>query len=139
MSYIDWYSSFWSWCTYNQIQSWFQVNRIITIKVKLGIETNFDSYRSVAVCRGNRCEIYTCPSADRQFNLFTLKFVLRSFHDKSTCIDWTSDSRFVKKSFFFIYKIRNYFHFIVLLLLVVQIWQLKYLVYLYSINYIDLH
>jgi hypothetical protein len=59
-------------------------------------------YRSVAVCRGNRCEIYTCPSADRQFNLFTLKFVLRSFHDKATCIDWTSDSRFVK-SFFFTY------------------------------------
>ncbi len=54
--------------------------------------------RSVAVCRGNRCEIYTCPSADRQFNLFTLKFVLRSFHDKTTCINWTSDSRYVWKS-----------------------------------------
>lgn len=51
-------------------------------------------YRSVAVCRGNRCEIYTCPSAERQFNLFTLKFVLRSFHDRTTCINWTSDSRF---------------------------------------------
>ncbi|UJR09168.1 hypothetical protein I4U23_013416 [Adineta vaga] len=51
--------------------------------------------KSVAVCRGNRCEIYTCPSADRQFNLFTLKFVLRSFHDKTTCIDWTTDSRVV--------------------------------------------
>ena len=51
--------------------------------------------RSVAVCRGTRCEIYTCPSVDRQFNLFTLKFVLRSFHDRTTCIDWTTDSRFV--------------------------------------------
>ncbi|CAF1225991.1 unnamed protein product [Rotaria sordida] len=51
--------------------------------------------KSVAVCRGNRCEIYTCPSADRQFNLFTLKFVLRSFHDKTTCINWTNDSRVV--------------------------------------------
>ncbi|CAF0977001.1 unnamed protein product, partial [Didymodactylos carnosus] len=49
--------------------------------------------KSVAVCRGNRCEVYTCPSAERQFNLFTLKFVLRSFHDKTTCIDWTNDSR----------------------------------------------
>jgi hypothetical protein len=55
----------------------------------------FFYHRSVAVCRGNRCEIYTCPSADRQFNLFTLKFVLRSFHDKTTCINWTSDSRYV--------------------------------------------
>jgi len=51
--------------------------------------------QSVAVCRGNRCEIYTCPSPERQFNLFTLKFVLRSFHDKTTCINWTSDSRVV--------------------------------------------
>ncbi|CAF3650501.1 unnamed protein product [Rotaria sp. Silwood1] len=46
---------------------------------------------SVAVCRSNRYEFYTCPSTDRQFNLFTLKCILRSFHDKTIFINWTSD------------------------------------------------
>ncbi|CAF1109630.1 unnamed protein product [Rotaria sordida] len=43
------------------------------------------------VCRSNRYEFYTCPSTDRQFNLFTLKFILHSFHDKITFVKWTSD------------------------------------------------
>ncbi|CAF4246967.1 unnamed protein product, partial [Rotaria sordida] len=48
-------------------------------------------FKSVAVCRSNRYEFYTCPSTDRQFNLFTLKFILHSFHDKIKFINWTSD------------------------------------------------
>ncbi|CAF5156940.1 unnamed protein product [Rotaria sp. Silwood1] len=47
--------------------------------------------KSVAVCRSNRYEFYTCPGTDRQFNLFTLKCILRSFHDKTIFINWTSD------------------------------------------------
>ncbi|CAF4970622.1 unnamed protein product, partial [Rotaria sp. Silwood1] len=54
------------------------------------IEFSLD-FKSVAVCRSNRYEFYTCPSTDRQFNLFTLKFILHSFHDKITFVKWTSD------------------------------------------------
>ncbi|CAF3073858.1 unnamed protein product [Rotaria sp. Silwood2] len=49
------------------------------------------NFKSVAVCRSNRYEFYICPSTDRQFNLFTLKFILHSFHDKIKFINWTSD------------------------------------------------
>jgi periodic tryptophan protein 2 len=48
-----------------------------------------------ALTKENSVFVYRSPGSKREYNPFTLERVFHGFFDETTCLDWSSDSRFL--------------------------------------------
>jgi periodic tryptophan protein 2 len=68
-----------------------------------------------AITKENSVFVYTSPGSKREYNPFVLERVFHGFFDETTCLDWSSDSRFLmagsKDMSVRVYSIEKILHF----------------------------